>query len=637
MSEPRQANPNRPQFAGRPGAGRGGPMGGPMHGPPGMGAGEKAKNFKGTMLTLARYLQPYRVSLIIALVLAIASTVFTVIGPRMLGNATTRLFEGAVGKIMHLPGAGIDFNYIGHIVLLLAGLYLISALCNYAMGYIMTSVSIKVTYDLRKKIAEKINRLPMKYFDTRTHGEVLSHVTNDVDLITNTLNQSLFQIVSSVATIIGVLVMMFTINWLMALVSLIILPVSMLLIAMLVKRSQKFFRQQQDYLGNINGHIEEMYSGHNVMKAFNGEEKSIGQFNGINEELYKASWKAQFFSGIMMPMMLFIGNLSYVIVCILGGYLVIQRTIQVGDILAFIQYVRSFTQPLAQVANMVNILQSTAAAAERIFEFLREEEEAAEPVRAAKLANVTGSIAFNNVSFGYNPAQTIINNFSASIQPGQKVAIVGPTGAGKTTLIKLLMRFYDVNQGAILVDGIDIREFNRQDHRSAFGMVLQDTWLFNGTIKDNIRYGKLNATDEEVYAAARMAYADHFVHALPGGYDMVLNEESSNISQGQKQLLTIARAILANPKILILDEATSSVDTRTEILIQKAMENLMHGRTTFIIAHRLSSIRNADVILVMKDGEIVEQGNHRQLLQAKGFYASLYNSQFETTAAGAGS
>jgi ATP-binding cassette, subfamily B, multidrug efflux pump len=625
MSENRDTTQSRPQMTRGP-MGHGGPMGMGM-------PGEKAKNFKGTMITLLRYLKPYRISLIISLVLAIAGTVFTIIGPKMLGNATTKLFEGAVGKIMHVPNAGIDFAYIGHILLVLLILYLISAACSYIMGYIMTSVSVKVTYDLRKKISEKINRLPMKYFDNKNYGEVLSHVTNDADLILNTLNQSMFQMVSSITTIIGVLVMMFTISWVMALVALIIVPVSTALITVIVKRSQKYFRKQQDYLGHINGHVEEMYSGHNVMKAFNGEEKSIQKFDNLNKEWYGASWKAQFFSGIMMPIMMFVGNLGYVVVCILGGVLVIQRTIQVGDILAFIQYIRSFTQPLAQVANMVNILQSTAAAAERIFEFLREDEEVPEPVNPTVLEKVTGNIAFRNVFFGYNPAKTVINNFTASVLPGQKVAIVGPTGAGKTTMVKLLMRFYDVSQGAILVDGIDIRELKRQDHRGSFGMVLQDTWLFNGTIKDNIRYGKLDATDAEVYAAAKTAYADHFVHALPGGYDMVLNEESTNISQGQKQLLTIARAVLANPKILILDEATSSVDTRTEVLIQKAMENLMKGRTSFIIAHRLSTIRNADIILVMKDGEIVEQGDHKSLLQANGFYASLYNSQFETALA----
>ncbi|WP_052471058.1 ABC transporter ATP-binding protein [Dehalococcoides mccartyi] len=615
----------------------GGPMGGGMHmggGPMGgmrmAHSGEKARNFKDTMTSLLKYLTPYRFTLIIALVLAIFGTVFTIIGPKLLGNATTKLFEGLVSKVMNAPGAGIDFTYIGNIVLILVGLYAVSAICSYIMGYIMTGVSIKVTYDLRKQIAEKINRLPMKFFDNKTYGEVLSHVTNDVDLISNTLTQSMSQMVTSVVTILGVLVMMFTINWIMALASLIIVPVSIGLISLIVGRSQKYFRKQQDYLGHINGHVEEMYSAHNVMKAFNGEEKSITKFEGLNEELYGASWKSQFLSSIMMPMMNFIGNLSYVVVCILGGFLAIQKTIQVGDILAFVQYVRSFTQPLAQTANIVNILQSTAAAAERIFEFLGEGEEVPEPANPVSLKDISGAVSFKDVSFGYSPTKVIIKNFNADIKPGQRVAIVGPTGAGKTTMVKLLMRFYDVNSGAILVDGVNIQDIKRQEYRSAFGMVLQDTWLFNGSIMDNIRFGKLDATDDEVYTAAKTAYIDHFIHTLPNGYEMVMNEESSNISQGQKQLLTIARAVLANPKILILDEATSSVDTRTEMLIQQAMENLMQGRTAFIIAHRLSTIRNADIILVMKDGAIVEQGNHKELLEANGFYASLYNSQFES-------
>ncbi|OBW61162.1 MAG: multidrug ABC transporter ATP-binding protein [Dehalococcoides mccartyi] len=615
----------------------GGPIGGGMHmggGPMGgmhmAHSGETARNFKDTMTSLLKYLTPYRFTLIIALVLAIFGTVFTIIGPKLLGNATTKLFEGLVSKVMNAPGAGIDFTYIGNIVLILVGLYAVSAICSYIMGYIMTGVSIKVTYDLRKQIAEKINRLPMKFFDNKTYGEVLSHVTNDVDLISNTLTQSMSQMVTSVVTILGVLVMMFTINWIMALASLIIVPVSIGLISLIVGRSQKYFRKQQDYLGHINGHVEEMYSAHNVMKAFNGEEKSITKFEGLNEELYGASWKSQFLSSIMMPMMNFIGNLSYVVVCILGGFLAIQKTIQVGDILAFVQYVRSFTQPLAQTANIVNILQSTAAAAERIFEFLGEGEEVPEPANPVSLKDISGAVSFKDVSFGYSPTKVIIKNFNADIKPGQRVAIVGPTGAGKTTMVKLLMRFYDVNSGAILVDGINIQDIKRQEYRSAFGMVLQDTWLFNGSIMDNIRFGKLDATDDEVYTAAKTAYVDHFIHTLPNGYEMVMNEESSNISQGQKQLLTIARAVLANPKILILDEATSSVDTRTEMLIQQAMENLMKGRTAFIIAHRLSTIRNADIILVMKDGAIVEQGNHKELLEANGFYASLYNSQFES-------
>ena len=611
---------------------RGAQRGSMGHGPGGMGMpGEKARDFKSTMITLSKYLKPYSIQIIIAFVLAVAGTVFIIIGPKLLGNATTSLFNSAVAKIMNVPGAAIDFGYIGHIVLLLAVLYGIAAVCNYFMGYIMTGVSIKVTYDLRKKVSQKIDRLPMKYFDNKTYGEVLSLVTNDIDTISNTLSQSLFGMVTSVVTIIGVVVMMFTINWIMALAALTIVPVSMLFVSMLVRRSQKYFRTQQDYLGHVNGHVEEMYSGHNVMRAFNGEEKSIRKFDGMNEELYGASWKAQFFSGIMMPVMMFMSNMGYVIVCVLGSFLTIMRMIQVGDILAFMQYVRSFSQPLMQVAGMVTILQSTAAAAERVFEFLREEEEVAETARPVVLEQTAGAVTFRDVSFGYSPAKTVINNFSADIKPGQNVAIVGPTGAGKTTMVKLLMRFYDVNSGAVLVDGVDIRDFRRQDHRNSFGMVLQDAWLFNGTIRDNIRYGKLDAADDEVYAAARTAYIDHFIHTLPGGYDLVLNEESSNISQGQKQLLTIARAVLADPKILILDEATSSVDTRTEVLIQKALENIMKGRTSFIIAHRLSTIRNADLILVMNEGEIVEQGDHESLLEADGFYASLYNSQFETT------
>ncbi|MDO8578193.1 MAG: ABC transporter ATP-binding protein [Dehalococcoidales bacterium] len=635
MSEVKNTPMNRPEDkspAGFAPGGRGpmgGPMGGHMMGMP----GQKAKDFRGTMITLFRYLKPYRISLIVAFVLAVAGTAFTIIGPKLVGNATTKLFDGLVAKITRVPGGGIDFTAIGHILLQLVALYLISTACSYIMGFIMTSVSIKVTYDLRKKIAEKIDRLPMKHFDAKPYGEVLSHVTNDIDLISNTLNQSMFQIVTSVTTIIGVLIMMFTINWLLALVSMLVVPASMVLIMGIVGRSQKYFRGQQDYLGHISGHVEEMYGGHSVMKAFNGEEKSIRKFDSLNEELYKVSWKAQFLSGIMMPVMMFIGNLSYVIVCVLGGYLVIRGSMNVGGIVSFIQYTRSFTQPLAQVANMVNILQSTAAAAERVFEFLRSEEDIPDAAKPVVLEKVSGAVTFKNVSFGYEPGKITINNFSAEIKPGQKVAIVGPTGAGKTTMVKLLMRFYDVNSGAILVDGVDIRDMKRQDYRSSFGMVLQDTWLFNGTIKDNIRYGNLKATDDDIYNAAKTAYVDHFVHTLPGGYDMVINEESNNISQGQKQLLTIARAILADPRVLILDEATSSVDTRTEVLIQKAMENLMQSRTTFIIAHRLSTIRNADVILVMRDGEIVEQGSHQQLLQANGYYASLYNSQFETTIA----
>lgn len=619
----------RPGGAG-PGRGPmgGGPMGGgPMHAAM-MGA-EKPKSFRKTMRTFLNYLRPYRFSLILVLIFAIASTVFSIIGPKLLGNATTRLFEGMVAKATHVPGAAIDFDYIARIAILLLGLYLLSAIFSYIQGYIMSGIAMKITYMFRRNIAEKVKRMPLKYFDTKTHGEVLSRVTNDVDTVSTTLTQNLSQIVTSVTTIIGILIMMLTISWLMTVVALVILPLSFVLVMLVVKASQKYFKNQQVYLGHVDGHVEEMYSGHVVMKAFNGEKKSIQKFDKFNEELYKAGWKSQFLSGMMFPVMTFVGNLSYVGVSILGGYLAVRGTIGVGDILAFIQYVRTFTMPITQTANIANVLQSTAAAAERVFEFLDEDEESPEPTDAVKLPVVSGNVSFQNVHFGYNPEKVVINNFSAEVKPGQKVAIVGPTGAGKTTIVKLLMRFYDVNSGSILVDGTDIRNFIREDLRSMFGMVLQDTWLFNGTIKENILYGRLDANDNEVVAAARMANADHFVRTLPHSYNLELNEETSNISQGQKQLLTIARAFLANPKILILDEATSSVDTRTEILIQKAMEDLMKGRTSFVIAHRLSTIRDADVILVMNNGDIVEQGKHEELLAANGFYASLYKSQFE--------
>jgi ATP-binding cassette, subfamily B, multidrug efflux pump len=635
------SNSSQPKGSGTPpgGAGqgpmggqrRGGPMGGPGHGGPmaAMMPGDKPKSFRKTMATFIGYLKPYRFQMIVALVFAIASTVFAIIGPKMLGNATTRLFAGVMAKVSHVPGAAIDFDYIGRIVLILVGMYVLSSLFMYILGYIMSGISNEVTYDIRKRIAEKTKRLPLKYFDTRSHGEVLSHVTNDVDTISNTLTQNLSQIVTSVVTIIGVLVMMLTISWLMTLVALIIIPLSFVLITVVVKASQKYFKKQQEYLGHVNGIVEETYSGMVVVKAFNGEKKALDQFNGMNEELHGAVWKSQFLSGLMMPIMMFVGNLAFVGVAILGGYLAVRGTIGVGYILSFIQYVRSFTQPIMQTANIANVLQSTAAAAERVFEFLDAAEEAADPVNAVKPATVKGNVVFENVRFGYNPEKIIIQNFSADIRPGQRVAIVGPTGAGKTTIVKLLMRFYELNSGRILVDGTDIRQYTREDLRGMFGMVLQDTWLFNGTIKENIRYGRLGATDAEVVAAARMAYAHHFIRTLPLNYDLVINEESNNISQGEKQLLTIARAFLADPRILILDEATSSVDTRTEVLIQKAMEALMKGRTSFVIAHRLSTIRNADVILVMKDGDIVEQGNQEQLLAAKGFYSSLYQSQFE--------
>ncbi|MDM5438947.1 ABC transporter ATP-binding protein [Bacillus hominis] len=612
---------NRKQ--GGPGPGGGGPMGG------GMRKIEKAKNFKGTMNKLLQYLNPYKVSILVVILFAIGSAAFTIVGPKILGNATTKLFEGLVSKVSGAPGAAIDFTYIGNIVILLLGLYILSTVFGIIQGYIISGVAQKVSYNFRKEIDEKINRMPLNYFDKTTHGEVLSRITNDVDTVSQTLNQSMSQIITSVITIIGVLFMMLSISWQMTLVALLILPVSMILIMAVVKRSQKYFKSQQEYLGHVNGQVEEIYSGHNIVKAFNKEEEEVKKFEEVNDTLYHSAWKSQFLSGMMMPIMTFIGNIGYVAVSILGGWLAVKRTIAVGDILAFVQYVRSFTQPIAQVAQIANVLQSTAAAAERVFEFLEEEEEVPEAENPVKLQKVQGEVTFQDVQFGYNPDKVIINNFSSNIKPGQKVAIVGPTGAGKTTIVKLLMRFYDINSGAICIDGHDIKDFTREDLRNMFGMVLQDTWLFNGSIMENIRYGRLDATDEEVIEAAKAAHVHSFVKTLPNKYQMELNEEASNVSQGQKQLLTIARALIADPKILILDEATSSIDTRTEVLIQKAMENLMEGRTSFIIAHRLSTIRDADLILVMKDGDIVEQGNHEELLKADGFYASLYNSQFE--------
>ncbi|MED0945497.1 hypothetical protein S3E15_00650 [Bacillus mycoides] len=605
------------------GPGPGGPMGG------GMRKIEKAKNFKGTMNKLLQYLKPYKLPILVVILFAIGSAAFTIVGPKILGNATTKLFEGLVSKVSGAPGAAIDFTYIGNIVILLLGLYILSTVFGIIQGYIISGVAQKVSYNFRKEIDEKINRMPLKYFDKTTHGEVLSRITNDVDTVSQTLNQSMSQIITSVITIIGVLIMMLSISWQMTLVALLILPVSMILIMAVVKRSQKYFKSQQEYLGHVNGQVEEIYSGHNIVKAFNKEEEEVKKFEKVNDTLYHSAWKSQFLSGMMMPIMTFIGNIGYVAVSILGGWLAVKRTIAVGDILAFVQYVRSFTQPIAQVAQIANVLQSTAAAAERVFEFLEEEEEVSEAENPVKLQKVQGQVTFQDVQFGYNPDKIIINNFSSNIKPGQKVAIVGPTGAGKTTIVKLLMRFYDINSGAICIDGHDIKDFTREDLRNMFGMVLQDTWLFNGSIMENIRYGRLDATDEEVIEAAKAAHVHNFVKTLPNKYQMELNEEASNVSQGQKQLLTIARALIADPKILILDEATSSIDTRTEVLIQKAMENLMEGRTSFIIAHRLSTIRDADLILVMKDGDIVEQGNHEELLKADGFYASLYNSQFE--------
>ncbi len=592
--------------------------------------GQKARDFKGTMKKIINHLSVYKISLFIVLVFAIVSTSLSIIGPKILGKAITKLFEGVLAKI---AGTGnIDFNYINKIIMILAGLYLLSAFFGYIQGWIMSGISMKVSYKFRKDISEKINRMPLKYFDRTTQGEVLSRVTNDVDTLSQTLNQSMSQIITSVTTVIGVFIMMLTISWRMTLIALGIIPISMMLIMLIVKHSQKYFKLQQDYLGNLNGHIEEMYGGHFVMKAFNGEKQSIEKFDVLNDRLYGVSWKSQFLSSIMMPLMHFVGNLGYVAVSIMGGYFAAKKIIEVGDVQAFIQYVRQFTQPISQIANISNILQQAAASAERVFEFLEEEEETPDTSNPVKISYV-GEIEFNNVYFGYNPDKTVINNFSASIKPGQKVAIVGPTGAGKTTIVKLLMRFYDINKGSILIDGHDIREFTRQDLRSLFGMVLQDTWLYNGTIMENIRYGRLDATDEEVISAAKAAHVDSFVRTLPDGYNMILNEEATNVSQGQKQLITIARAILSDPKILIFDEATSSVDTRTEVRIKKAMDNLMKNRTSFIIAHRLSTIRDADLILVMNHGDIVEQGNHRELLEKGGFYANLYNSQFEVSQA----
>lgn len=604
---------------------RGGPGGG---GPMQFMKGEKARDFKATMRKLIQYLGAYKLSISITLLLAATSTVFGIVGPKIMGQATTVLFEGILGKITGST-TGVDFAAIWRILLTLAGLYLLSAFFGYIQGWIMSGLTAKITYRFRTDIADKINRMPLRYFDGTNHGEVLSRVTNDVDTISQTLNQSLSQIITSVVSVIGTVIMMLTISWQMTLAALIVIPLSMAFTMLVIGQSQKFFKEQQEYLGHVNGHVEEMYGGHIVMKAFNGEQKSLQKFDSYNNVLFNSAWKSQFLSGLIMPMMNFIGNVGYVAVAILGGYLAVQKMITVGDIQAFIQYVRGFTQPISQIANISNVLQQTAAAAERVFEFLAEEEEAPETASPVTTCKVEGSVDVQHVRFGYDPGKIIINDFSEKIEPGQKIAIVGPTGAGKTTMVKLLMRFYDVNSGAILVDGHNIKEYSRADLRCMFGMVLQDTWLFNGTIMENIRYGRPDATNEEVFAAARAAHVDHFVHTLPDGYNMVLNEEASNVSQGQKQLLTIARAVLADPSILILDEATSSVDTRTEVLIQKAMNNLMKGRTSFIIAHRLSTIRDADLILVMRDGDIVEQGTQKELLARQGFYAELYNSQFE--------
>lgn len=599
------------------------------HGPMGgIGAGEKAKDVKGTVGKLMRnYLKDYKWKLIVVLIFAIGSTIFTIVGPKILGNATTEIFNGIVSKIS--GGTGIDFGKVAGILLTLLGLYTISVIFSAIQSFTMTSVSQNLTYRLRNDIAKKINKLPMKYFDKKTNGEVLSVITNDVDTFSQNMNQSITQIITSICTIIGILIMMLSISWTMTIVSLIILPISAIAVSIIIKKSQKYFKAQQDYLGHVNGQVEEVYGGHNIVKVFNGEEKAIHEFTKMNEELYHSGWKSQFMSGLMHPIMMFTGNVGYVGVAILGGYLAVQGRITVGNIQSFIQYNKQFTQPINQIAQISSMLQSMVAASERIFEFLEEPEEVQEIEGAVRTEGLKGNVTFDHVQFGYNEDKMIIHDFNQMIKDGQKVAIVGPTGAGKTTMVKLLMRFYDVNQGAILVDGHNVKDFNRGELRKMFGMVLQDTWLFGGTIKENIKYGKPDATDEEVIEAAKAAHVHHFIQTLPKGYDMVIDEESSNISQGQKQLLTIARVILANPEILILDEATSSIDTRTEQQIQAAMDNLMKGRTSFIIAHRLSTIKNADVILVMNEGDIVEQGTHEELLEKNGFYANLYNSQFQ--------
>lgn len=599
------------------------------HGPMrGMGATEQAKDFKGTIGKLLAYIGSYKIGIVVVMLFAVGSTVFNVLGPKTLGRATTELSKGLMRKIQ--GSGGIDFSKIGWILVGVMCLYGCSTLFSLIQGWIMTGITQKICYRMRKEISEKINRMPMKYFESRTNGEVLSRITNDVDTLGISLNQSVTQLITSIATLIGVLIMMLSISLLMTLIALVILPISIALISIVVKKSQKYFKTQQEYLGHINGKIEETYGGHNVVKAFNKEKKEVEEFHNTNEVLYDSAWKSQFLSGMMMPIMAFVGNLGYAGVAIAGGFLTIQGTIQVGDIQAFIQYVKQFTQPIQQIAQVMNMLQSMAAAAERVFEFLDEEEEVQVIEDPVKEEHIQGNVDFDHISFGYQENQVIIHDFSANVKAGRKIAIVGPTGAGKTTLVKLLMRFYDVNSGSIRLDGHDIRDFNRRDLRNAMGMVLQDTWLFKGTVMENIRYGRLDATDEEVIAAAKAAHAHSFIKALPGGYRMELNEEASNVSQGQKQLLTIARAILANNPIMILDEATSSVDTYTEARIQKAMDHLMEGRTSFVIAHRLSTIRDADCILVMKDGDIIEQGRHGELLEKGGFYADLYQSQFET-------
>ena len=599
---------------------------GPMGRRRGM-SGEKAKDFKGAMLRLLKYMERYKFRLILMVIFAIGGTVFNIIGPKILGKATTELYSGLISKIN--GGSGIDFDKIIKILVGVMCLYVVSSVLSFIQGFIMTGISNDVTYNLRKDISKKINKIPMKYFESRTHGEILSRITNDVDTLQTGINQSVTQLITSTTTLIGVLVMMLSINVWMTLAALLILPVSMFIISKVMKHSQKYFQDQQKYLGEVNGQVEEIYSGHTVVKAFNKEDDVINEFEKTNEKLYSSAWRSQFFSGIMMPIMQFVGNLGYVMVALLGGFMVIKNKIEVGDVQAFFQYIRNFTQPIQQIAQVTNMLQSSAAASERVFEFLDVEEEDQMAEDPVSVNQIEGNVSFEHISFGYDPSKIIVHDFNADVKAGQKVAIVGPTGAGKTTMIKLLMRFYDVNSGEICIDGHNVKDFNRMELREMFGMVLQDTWLFHGTIMENIRYGRLDATDEEVIAAAKAAHAHHFIMSQPGGYRMELNEETSNISQGQKQLLTIARAILADNKIMILDEATSSVDTRTEERIQKAMDNLMKGRTSFVIAHRLSTIRDADLILVMKDGDIIEQGTHESLLAKNGFYANLYNSQFE--------
>lgn len=605
----------------RRGHGPGGPGG------PGMMPVEKAKDFKGSIGKLIAYIGRYKLAIFVVMIFAVVGTVFNVVGPKVLGKATTTLSDGLMAKIAGT--GGIDLTRISRILLFVLALYVVSAIFTFIQHYIMSTISQKICYRMRKEISEKINRMPMKYFESRTYGEVLSRITNDVDTLGMSLSQSINQIITSVTTMVGVLIMMISISPLLTLIALFILPISISLIAFVMKKSQKYFRSQQEYLGEINGQVEENFTGHLVIKAYNKEEEVIRDFNETNDHLYESAWKSQFLSGMMHPIMMFVGNLGYAAVALIGGILAIKGTIEIGDIQAFIQYVKNFTQPIQQIAQVANQVQSMAAAAERVFEFLNEEEESQVVENPVSVDNIVGNVSFEHVHFGYKEDQIIIHDFSAEIKQGQKIAIVGPTGAGKTTMVKLLMRFYDVNEGAIKIDGHNIKDFNRRELRDAFGMVLQDTWLFKGSIMENIRYGRLDATDEEVIAAAKAAHAHRFIETLPGGYDMELNEDASNVSQGQKQLLTIARAILADNKILILDEATSSVDTRTEIRIQKAMDNLMKGRTSFIIAHRLSTIRDADLILVMKDGDIIEQGTHEELLEKNGFYAKLYNSQFE--------